>query len=211
MVQMKVNQTERIKNSTNIVNLKKFHKKAVENIEETNYEKILETQRQIENHNSIKRMNQKLKRKRDFVERVLRQVEQSEVQEGQKITMKEIEEIFGTMGQELSKVQLNEIFLEMDAGRKFQMKKFEKWLMKNVDFIGLKIDTQNNTSVLRGVNQGNCRNTVPYASPIILNPSQSKNNTLVPLGNVKTFKTQRKTIDYTNNTMGIRTLERQLN
>jgi hypothetical protein len=54
--------------------------------------------------------------------------------------MRDITEVFANLGSELSKVQLNELFMLMDAGRNFSRGKFQKWVYKNSNFIGNKED-----------------------------------------------------------------------
>jgi len=62
-------------------------------------------------------------------------VDEFRIEEGGKVSMKELQELFTLSGYDLSKVQLNELFLEMDAGRKFSHRKFQHWLKLNYGFL----------------------------------------------------------------------------
>jgi len=53
--------------------------------------------------------------------------------------MKEIESMFFDLGIELSKLQLNDIFLEMNAGRSFRSQKLKNWVSHNFRFLMKKI------------------------------------------------------------------------
>ena len=46
-------------------------------------------------------------------------VEDFRIYDGDKVSMKTIVEIFSSIGYELSKIQINEVFLLMEAGRSF--------------------------------------------------------------------------------------------
>jgi hypothetical protein len=54
----------------------------------------------------------------------MKQVDFFKIDEEQKITMRDLEEIFTAVGYELSKIQMNDLYMEMEAGRKFNRTKF---------------------------------------------------------------------------------------
>ena len=91
----------------------------------------------------------KEQKKADFTQNVMSQLVVFGAEEGKQITMRDIEELFGSLEFELTRVQLNELFMLMEAGRKFHRKIFEKWVYKNADFVGKKMDIKINKSAIQ--------------------------------------------------------------
>ena len=69
--------------------------------------------------------------------------------------MKDLNEIFSTVGFELSNIQLNEIFMEMEAGRKFNKKRFKKWVSNNYSYIMRKDKRINPANIITLEQQNN--------------------------------------------------------
>jgi hypothetical protein len=57
------------------------------------------------------------------------------IHEGQKISPKEIHDIFALNGFELSDIQAQELLIQMDHGRNYQRQRMEKWVYKNGLFL----------------------------------------------------------------------------
>ena len=77
--------------------------------------------------------------KYNFIVKFDKHIQANKIEDNSQISMKEINELFLDMGYELSKMQLNEVFMEMDAGRKFNLKRFQKWVRGNYNCLMKKI------------------------------------------------------------------------
>ena len=84
----------------------------------------------------LERMSKKKEKDKKLVSEVMASVEDFRIYDGDKVSMKTIVEVFSSIGYELSKIQINEVFLLMEAGRSFDWSRLEKWLKKNTTFIG---------------------------------------------------------------------------
>ncbi len=70
-----------------------------------------------------------------------KQAQDFRMEDGEKFSLKDLDLLFSSAGLELSKVQLNELFLELDAGRKFNYRRFRGWLKNNHAFVLKKPET----------------------------------------------------------------------
>ena len=66
---------------------------------------------------------------------MFKQAEDFRMEDDVKFSLKDLDLLFTSAGFELSKVQLNELYLELDAGRKFNYHKYRGWLKLNHAFI----------------------------------------------------------------------------
>ena len=73
----------------------------------------METERQMDNIHKLERMNKKKNEKFEFTERFIKQVDDFKIEDGHRVSMRDLNDIFSVLGLELSKVQLNELFTEM--------------------------------------------------------------------------------------------------
>ena len=62
--------------------------------------------------------------KQDFVDVIMRQVDDIRIEEGKKVSIRDIGNIFTLSGFELSEVQAGDIYSEMDNGKAFNRQKF---------------------------------------------------------------------------------------
>ena len=67
----------------------------------------------------LERMSKKKEKDKKLVKEVMGSVEDFRIYDGDKVSMKTIVEVFSSIGYELSKIQINEVFLLMEAGRSF--------------------------------------------------------------------------------------------
>ena len=104
--------------------------------------------------------------------------------------MRDLVDIFSDKGYELSHIQLNELFLSMGAGRKFDKRRFIKWVGKNFPFIMRKgrADVVNlspvNTVTLEKVKANNGKDVSRNDSSLI----KSQGSKLQPLQPLTYFK-----------------------
>eukprot|EP00347_Sterkiella_histriomuscorum_P014413 403360960 len=199
---LKLAQTTRVQNSRKLQNLQLQSKQMVD------LDKVFKTQDQLEYIAKLKRIQRINNQKRVFSEIFTQQLDDFKIEEGVKISMKEINEIFDTLGYELSKVQLNELFLEMEAGRKFNRQKFTKWIKANYKFV-MKKDPEIGPNIKAIVEQQmkqdslmqnqREKNNLSLDTKIVFNKNQQNQiNSLDQGGRLDYFKKNRKTIDFTS-------------
>ena len=69
--------------------------------------------------NKIERLSKKKDKDKKLMQEVMASVDDFRMVDGDKVSMKNIIEVFSNIGYELSKIQINEVYLLMDAGRSF--------------------------------------------------------------------------------------------
>ncbi|CDW84316.1 UNKNOWN [Stylonychia lemnae] len=201
--QLKLAQSSRIQSSKRLLNMKfKVQNKNADE-EQIDIEQVFSTQNQLDYIKKLKRIQIAAKEKQIFAEIVEKELDSLDIEEDQKITMKQIEELFSMIGYELSNVQLNEVFLQMDAGRKFNKLRFLKWIRKNYQYL-IKKDsiaaTLNIPQMARQqIKNQNSRN---QESGLQVQSNTNHNNsmsvaTLQPKNGRAYFKRNRHTIDLT--------------
>lgn len=67
----------------------------------------------------------------------MKHVDELRINEGSKISQREIEDVFAFSGFELTKIQLDELLAEMASGTAFNRHRFQKWIYKNNQFLAL--------------------------------------------------------------------------
>ena len=73
----------------------------------------------VEKIQKLERLRRQRESKDQIIETMMKKIVDSHIDEGQKLSIKEISNLFLECGFELSKIQLNELYLLMDAGRNF--------------------------------------------------------------------------------------------
>ena len=65
----------------------------------------------------------------------MKNIDDMQIQDGQHITIREIEDVFAFQGFETTNIQLNELFGLMESGKSFNRHKFNRWITKNSQFL----------------------------------------------------------------------------
>ncbi|CDW80784.1 UNKNOWN [Stylonychia lemnae] len=89
----------------------------------------------MERINKIRRHNQQRQFKKQVRDSIIKQFEDQNIEVDSQISLRDLDGLFLGAGFELTKVQQNELFLLMEAGRKFNYDKLRKWAYTNANFL----------------------------------------------------------------------------
>ena len=130
--QLQLEQGVRIHNAAKVVRLRQMLG------EQGEADKIMEGTKRVEQQEEWRRERKRRERIEKMVEGVVEEAGRAGLEEGARVGMRELQWVFLGLGWELSMVQLNELFMRMEAGRRFQARRMRKWIRENADFIGTK-------------------------------------------------------------------------